>query len=65
MELDESGDDYEADKDAPPTTAAEDAELLKECEEAIEEEPTLSGKEAKLQQWNADGNKSAGKEATL
>ena len=65
MDMDGVGDEFAPDKDAPPTTAAEDAELLKECDKAIEEEPTLSGKEAKLQQWNADGNKSADKEATL
>ena len=65
MDMDGVGDEFAPDKDAPQTTAAEDSELLKECDKVIEEEPTLSGKEKKLQQWDAAGNKSDAKEATL
>ena len=49
--MDEVGEEFAPDKDAPPTTAAEDAALLEACDKDIEGEPTLSGKEAKLQQW--------------
>ena len=65
MDMDGVGEEFAPDKDAPPTTAAEDSELLKQCAKVIEEEPMLSGKEKKLQQWDTAGNKSAGKEATL
>ena len=44
MELDGSGDDYAPDKDAPPTTEAEDSVLLEQCEEAIEGEPATPDK---------------------
>ena len=63
--MDGVGDEFAPDKDAPPTTALEDSALLRECDKVIEGEPTLSGKEKKLQQWDAAGNKSAVKEATL
>ena len=65
MDMDGVGEEFAPDKDAPPTTAAEDEELLRECNKVIEGEPALSGKEKKLQQWDAAGNKSAVKEATL
>ena len=65
MDMDEVEEEYAPDKDAPPTTAAEDSALLKECAEVIEGEPTLSGKEQILQQWDAAGNKPAVKEVTL
>ena len=65
MDMDEVEEEYAPDKDAPPTTAAEDSALLKECAEAIEGGPTLSGKEQILQQWDVVGNKPAVKEVTL
>ena len=65
MDMDGVGDEFAPDQDAPPTTAAEDSELLKECDKVIEGEPTLSGKEKKLQQWDAAGNRPAVKEVTL
>ena len=50
MDMDGVGEEFAPDKDAPPTTAAEDSELLRECDKVIEGEPALSGKEKKLQQ---------------